>query len=62
LLTSSNTFERDRLVILERMSKLVKSETISIEEKSEILQLMNSKVLRHVITEMFNDISNPRML
>ena len=62
LLASQGTFERDCQRISDTMDSLLKSTDVSIEEQETILQLMDNKELRSIITDVFNGINAPKQL
>lgn len=44
------------------MTKLLRSEQISLEEKGKLIQLMHNKALRGAMTDILKEITSPRQL
>ena len=51
---------KDRLLLEEQMSKLLRSQPISIEEKGKLIQLMHTKNMRSAMTDILKDITSPK--
>lgn len=62
-LLSSDQIEQDRLRVQELLVQLVQgNKPITLEEKGNLIHLLQNKLMRSVLTEVLNEINSPKLI